>query len=98
MTLRDLEEGIHLRYATIQMDRNNRLRAGRDRALDHGRVDVMVFANIYEHRRRAGVVNRGDRRHKGVRDRYNFVAWSDAGRAKAEVQGVGAVTRSHRVR
>ena len=87
VAVRDRQDSGHVRHLAVEMHRQDRLRPGRDRLLElvHVHGEGPGF-HVDEHRHRAGVADRGDRRDERKRDGDDLVARSDAGRQEREVK------------
>jgi hypothetical protein len=92
---RERQQRVHVRRVAVEMDRQQRLRARRDRPRGGRRVDVeRPRVDVDEYRGSARLQN-GERR-KGGRDRGgdDLVTRADAARPQREVDGVGAVAHA----
>src|SRR5690606_32810756 len=91
MTLGYGEDRVHLRGSAVEVHREDRLRARRDRGLDQARVDVEgALVDVDEDRRGADVAYRlgGGEEAEGGGD--DLVAWADAEGSEGDDEGVGA--------
>ncbi len=98
VALGDRHERVHVRHEAVEVDRQDRLRAGRDRRLHRGRVDAeVVLADVHQDRRGA---DPEDRAHRGVeaeRDGDHLVAGADPERVQDRLERHRAVAHQDRV-
>src|SRR5690606_32785592 len=91
MTLGYGEDRVHLRGSAVEVHREDRLRARRDRGLYQARVDVEgAFVDVDEDRRGADVADRLGGGEEAERGRDDLVARADAEGAQADHERVGA--------
>ena len=96
--LRDLHQRVHVGHQAVQVDRHDRLRAGRDRGLDPVGIEAEVVGpDVHEHGSGAGLEDRADRRVEREADRDHLVARADPERPQDRHQGDGAVGHEHGV-
>src|SRR5690606_37028448 len=87
----DVHDLVHGAGFAAEVDRDDRLRARGDGALDGFRIDVEVpFADINEDGRGAAMDDDGGRGGEGVDRGDDFIAVADAPGREAEVHGGGA--------
>ncbi len=90
---------VELARIAVDVDRDDRLRARRDRRLDRGGIHVQrPRVDVGEHRSRALVDEAVGRRGERVRGRDHLVARSDAGGDAQQVQARGSGRDGGRVR
>ena len=95
----DLPERLELDRVSEDVDRQKRSRAGRNRALDRGGVEVERLAvDVDEHRPRAFVERTVRRGYERERRRDHLVAFGDLGHAHCEMEPSRSVRDSDRER
>ncbi len=87
----DLDELRHRARLSVEMNRHDRPRLGRDRSFELVRVDVKrVRVDVDEDGRRTQQRDALSRREERKRRRDDLVAWTDAQRAQPDHQRIGA--------
>jgi len=82
---------LHVRGATVEMHRDDRLRLRGDRGRDRGGIDQHgAFVDVDEDGARVGVKDRLHGREEGLRDGDDLIAGGDTAGADRELQCVGA--------
>ncbi len=91
MPLGNRHQRIKVRALAIEVNRNNRLGARRDRSLDLIHVDQeIVVPDVDENRRCAKGADRRDRRHGRVGHRDDLVAGLHAQCGQRDIDGIGS--------
>jgi len=91
VTAREAQDRLEVGGLAVEVNREDRLGARRDRRREPGRVErERTRVNVHQHRRRAAQLNGHDRRHGGVRDGDDLIARPDAARSQRQVNRLGA--------
>ena len=95
----DREDGVHRRRLAVEMDRQDRLGARRDRRLESSRVEgAPPQVDVDEDRPRADVADRPGGGDEGHRHRDHLVAGTDVEGVEGEVERARAAVDGDRVR
>src|SRR5262249_25230247 len=96
---RDRHYRVHIRGASVQMNRYDRARPRADCRFDEFGIDqISLRIYVYEDRTSSDLRYRGGGRNKSVRGRDDFIAFADLARAKRKLEGGRSRVHAHRTR